>query len=98
MEWSLMMKRLDPKTAAKIPSLVAEASPSAQGKVVLTVKEQECLEWAVRGKSAWEVSRILDKSEAAVNFHLCNIRRKFGVNSLRSALVKAIEQGLIVLH
>lgn len=66
--------------------------------VRLTAKELEALEWIAIGKSAWEMSRILGKSEAAVNFHLSNIRRKFGVNSVRLALVKAIEQGVIVLH
>jgi len=66
--------------------------------VKLTTKEREALEWMALGKSAWEVSRILGKSEAAVNFHLCNIRRKFNVTTLRSALVKAIEQGIILLH
>lgn len=71
-----------------------ETTPAVQ----LTVKEQEVIRWAALGKSAWEISRILGRTEAAVNFHLCNIRRKFGVNSLRAALVKAIDQGLIVLH
>lgn len=67
-------------------------------QVKLTAKELEALEWIAIGKSAWEVSRILSKSESTVNFHLTNIRRKFGVNSVRLALVKAIEQGVIVLH
>ncbi|WP_426142855.1 helix-turn-helix domain-containing protein [Pseudomonas sp. DWP3-1-2] len=65
--------------------------------VQLTAKEHEVLEWAARGKSAWEISRIQGRSEATVNFHMCNIRRKFGVNSLRAALMKAIEQRVILL-
>ncbi|KFE51018.1 LuxR family transcriptional regulator [Pseudomonas syringae] len=70
------------------------ATPTVQ----LTVKEMEVLQWAAMGKSAWEISRIQDRTEAAVNFHMCNIRRKFGVNSLRAALIKAIEQRVIVLE
>jgi len=66
--------------------------------VQLTTKEREILEWAVKGKSTWEIARILDRTEAAVNYHLCNIRRKFGVSSLRAALVKAIDQRVIELH
>jgi LuxR family quorum-sensing transcriptional regulator LasR len=66
--------------------------------VQLTLKEQEVLYWAALGKSAWEISRIQGRTEAAVNYHLCNIRRKFGVSSLKAALVKAIDQGVIVLH
>jgi DNA-binding CsgD family transcriptional regulator len=69
------------------------ATPSA---VVLTEKEQQILHWAAMGKTTWEISRIQGRTEAAVNFHLCNIRRKFGVNSLRAALMKAIDQGMVV--
>lgn len=74
------------------------ASEPAAPEVVLTVKEHEVLHWAALGKSAWEISRIQGRTEAAVNFHLCNIRRKFGVNSMRAALVLAIDQGVIALH
>ena len=92
------MKRLNQKTVT-IPCPSSLAAPKPEHvKVILTAKEQETLEWIFRGKSAWEVSRILDKTESAVNFHLGNIRRKFGVNSMRSAVIMAIEQGLIVLH
>ena len=91
------MNRLNQKPATSsidFQSTQTKETPS----VKLTTKERETLEWMALGKSAWEVSRILGKSEAAVNFHLCNIRRKFEVTSLRSALVKAIEQGVILLH
>jgi DNA-binding CsgD family transcriptional regulator len=66
--------------------------------VQLTAREHEVLGWAALGKSAWEISRILGRTEAAVNFHLCNIRRKFGVHSIKAALVKAIQQRVIVLE
>lgn len=63
--------------------------------VMLTPKEMETLQWAVRGKTAWEISRIQGRSEATINFHLCNIRRKFGVNTLCAALMRAIEQRVV---
>ena len=66
-------------------------------QVRLTEKEHEVLIWAAKGKSVWEIARIQGRSEAAINFHMCNIRRKFGVSSLRAALVIAITQGLICL-
>lgn len=66
--------------------------------VQLTAKEQEILLWAAKGKSTWEISRIQGRTESAVNFHMCNIRRKFGVSSLKAALVMAIDRGLIGLH
>jgi LuxR family quorum-sensing transcriptional regulator LasR len=61
----------------------------------LTPRERECLNWTARGKSTWEISHILSCSEAAVNFHVKNIRAKFGVNSRRAAAVIAAQLGLI---
>jgi LuxR family quorum-sensing transcriptional regulator LasR len=61
----------------------------------LTPRERECLQWTARGKSTWEISHILNCSEAVVNFHLKNIRAKFGVNSRRAAAVIATQLGLI---
>jgi LuxR family quorum-sensing transcriptional regulator LasR len=66
--------------------------------VQLTSKEREILQWAAKGKSTWEISRIQGRSESAVNFHMCNIRRKFGVSSLKAALVLAIDYGVIGSH
>lgn len=62
----------------------------------LSAKEQEILKWCAKGKSSWEIGRILNCTEAGVNYHFCSIRRKFGVSSRWLALVKAIEMG--VLH
>jgi LuxR family quorum-sensing transcriptional regulator LasR len=67
-------------------------------RVRLTPKEQETLHWAMMGKTAWEISRIQGCSEATINFHLGNIRRKFGVTSMCAALVQAIEQGVVLIH
>lgn len=61
----------------------------------LTPRERECLKWTARGKSTWEISHILNCSEAVVNFHMKNIRTKFGVNSRRAAAVIAAQLGLI---
>lgn len=64
-------------------------------KIHLTPRELECLKWAMNGKSSWEMAKILRCSEAAVNFHMANIRRKFAVNTRQQAVVKAISLGLI---
>lgn len=61
----------------------------------LTPRERECLMWTAQGKSTWEISHILNCSEAVVNFHVKNIRAKFGVNSRRAAAVIATQLGLI---
>jgi len=64
----------------------------------LSAKEQEILKWCAIGKSSWEIGRILNCTEAGVNYHFCNIRRKFRVSSRWLALIKALEMGLIHLE
>lgn len=65
--------------------------------ISLTAREAEVLKWGVAGKSSWEIARIVNCTEAGVNYHFCNIRRKFGVTSRWAAMMKALEQGLIQL-
>lgn len=65
--------------------------------IALTAREKEVLQWSAAGKSSWDISRIFNCSEAGVNYHFANIRRKFGVRSRGSAVVKALELGLINL-
>ncbi|WP_446730600.1 LuxR C-terminal-related transcriptional regulator, partial [Pseudomonas aeruginosa] len=43
------------------------------------------------------ISVICNCSEANVNFHMGNIRRKFGVTSRRVAAIMAVNLGLITL-
>ncbi len=61
----------------------------------LTPRECECLKWTAQGKSTWEIAKIFGCSEATVNFHMTNIRTKFGVSSRSAAAVKATRMGLI---
>jgi LuxR family quorum-sensing transcriptional regulator LasR len=61
----------------------------------LTPREYECLKWTAQGKSTWEIAKIFGCSEATVNFHMTNIRGKFGVSSRSAAAVKATRMGLI---
>jgi LuxR family quorum-sensing transcriptional regulator LasR len=63
--------------------------------IKLTNREKEVLQWSAAGKSSWEIGQIVSCTEAGVNYHFCNIRRKFGVRSRWVALVMALEQGLI---
>ena len=88
------MKHMNVRSARTAEPVLQQ--PSTAAPVTLTVKEKEVLLWAAKGKSAWEISRIQGRSEAAINFHMCNIRRKFGVSTLRAALVMAIMDGLIL--
>lgn len=64
-------------------------------KSLLTRREIECLQWAAEGKSSWEMALICKCTEATVNFHLANVRKKFKVKSRQQAIVKAIQLGII---
>lgn len=73
---------------------IKPAAPNAT-EILLTRRELECLKWSATGKSSWDISQILHCSEAAVNYHFSNIRRKFRTSSRRQAVVKAISLGII---
>ena len=54
----------------------------------LSPRQFECLEWAARGKSAWEIGRILGISRRTVAFHLDNARAKLGVRTVYQAVAR----------
>ena len=56
--------------------------------VALSPRELECLEWAVQGKSAWEIGRLLNISRRTAAFHLDNAKTKFGVRTICQAVAK----------
>jgi LuxR family quorum-sensing transcriptional regulator LasR len=66
-----------------------------QERPKLTRRELEVLNWVMMGKSSWEISKITNCSEATVNFHMGNVRQKFGVSTRQQALVKAIGMGIL---
>lgn len=60
------------------------------GGVLLSPRELECLEWAAKGKSAWEVSQILGLSRRTASFHLENAKMKLGVRTIAQAVALLI--------
>lgn len=73
------------------------AAPPSQDVPVLTARELDTLQWMAAGKTAWEIGRILSISEAGVNFHIGNLRTKFGVSRRNDVVIRAIRLGLIAL-
>lgn len=71
------------------------ASGPSDERPRLTRRELEVLNWVMVGKSSWEISKITNCSEATVNFHIANVRQKFGVSTRQQALVKAIGMGIL---
>ncbi len=61
----------------------------------LSVRERECLQWHAAGKTSWEIGRILNVTEACVNFHFTKIRNKFEVSHRHEAVIKALVMGVI---
>jgi LuxR family transcriptional regulator, activator of conjugal transfer of Ti plasmids len=54
--------------------------------IVLSPREYECLEWAAKGKSAWEIGCILNISRRTAAFHLDNAKSKLGVRTISQAV------------
>lgn len=61
----------------------------------LTDRQRDCLVWAARGKSDWEISRILDVSHETVIMHLKQARERYGVAKRTLLAVHALFDGTI---
>ena len=71
-----------------------ELLPSGGG-VRLTDRERDALAWVAKGKSDWEISRILGVSEATARFHVDNARRKLGAANRAHAVARMAVAGLL---
>jgi DNA-binding CsgD family transcriptional regulator len=63
----------------------------------LTPREVDVLKWLKEGKSSWDISMILVRSEDVVNFHIKNIVRKLDAMNRTHAVAIALQNGLIEL-
>jgi DNA-binding CsgD family transcriptional regulator len=61
----------------------------------LTQRELEVLKWLRQGKSSWEISVIIQRSERVVNFHVKNLVFKLGAVNRLQAMAIAMEMGLV---
>ncbi|SFQ22854.1 DNA-binding transcriptional regulator, CsgD family [Enterovibrio norvegicus DSM 15893] len=64
-------------------------------EVSLTKRETDCLFWASEGKTAWEISKIINVSERTVLFHLNNCTKKLAASNRQHAVALAIKKGLL---
>jgi LuxR family quorum-sensing system transcriptional regulator CciR len=67
----------------------------AASTVQLTDRQRECVLWAARGKSDWEIGRILGISEQTVIEHLKHARERYGVSKRTLLAVHALFEGTI---
>ena len=69
----------------------ASASPILQ----LTDRQRDCVVWAARGKSDWEIAQILGISHETVIQHLKQARERYGVSKRTMLAVSALFDGTI---
>jgi DNA-binding CsgD family transcriptional regulator len=77
--------------------LLREAAPEADAPK-LTVRERECLVLAARGKSDWEIGRLLNLSERTIHHAIERAKRRLGVATRVQAIVRAIHLGEITTN
>ncbi|MEO0329001.1 MAG: autoinducer binding domain-containing protein [Pseudomonadota bacterium] len=63
--------------------------------VRLTPAEFSCMEWIVEGKTNWEISVILGKSEKTVEKHISSCLRKLGANNRPQLIAIALRNGIL---
>jgi LuxR family quorum-sensing system transcriptional regulator CciR len=61
----------------------------------LTDRQRDCLIWAARGKSDWEIARILGVSHETVIQHLKQARDRYGVGKRTVLAIHALFDGTI---
>jgi len=69
--------------------------PHISTGVRLSPRQREVLNWTAQGKTTWETSRIMQCTEAAVNYHLKQIFRKLQATNKTHAVSRAMKLGLI---
>jgi LuxR family quorum-sensing system transcriptional regulator CciR len=68
-------------------------SPSLIAPPRLTDRQRECILWVARGKSDWEISRILGIEHETVVRHLKQARERYGVSKRTMLAVQALFDG-----
>jgi LuxR family transcriptional regulator, quorum-sensing system regulator CciR len=79
------------ETARRLWRMRAGTLPVAQ----LTDRQRDCVVWAARGKSDWEIARILGISHETVIQHLKQARGRYGVTKRTMLAVSALFDGTI---
>lgn len=69
--------------------------PAPSQQPVLTDRQRECVVWMARGKSDWEISRILGIEHETVIRHLKQARERYGVSKRTMVAIQALFDGAI---
>ena len=66
-------------------------------RVTLTERQLECIVLVARGKTDWEIGRILNISEETVKQHIANARERYDVPKRMQVVLRALYDGLVPL-
>lgn len=61
----------------------------------LTVRERECLTLAARGKTDWEIGRVLGLAQTTVHYHIERAKQRYNVVTRIQAVAQALRTGEI---
>lgn len=78
------LKEYSPRTATTQP-------PAPE----ISEREKQCLQWAAKGKTSWEISQILGVTESTIIYHLRNATRKLDAANRLHAVTKALQASII---
>lgn len=95
----------DPASRAVVESLATvfgtimlkhwEMQDAEPGHGVISERQGECLYWASRDKTDWEIGAILELSPRTVHHHIEAAKKRLGVVKRQEAVMKAGELGLL---
>ena len=74
----------------RIKQYMAKSILKQSLNVKLSNREIECLQWAMEGKSNWEIGVLMGISARTVQFHMANCQNKLGVSNRMQAAMKAL--------
>lgn len=85
------------QTAERVlaPGVGPQAECNAES--VVSLRELECMRWAMDGKTAWETGSILNISERTVAAHLSSATHKLGAVNKSQAVLIALRRGMLRL-
>lgn len=69
--------------------------PAPEGGPVLTGRQRDCALWVARGKSDWEIGRIMGRSEETVARHVRQACERYGVSKRTSLVIRALFDGTL---
>lgn len=92
---ALPLAQLSGAFAFEAARRLSAARPQGGPAPILTDRQRDCLLWAARGKSDWEMSQILGLSEETVARHIKQGCERYGVNKRTLLAIRALFDGTL---